>query len=88
MQSDDFDKKIKEAAEHHHPAYEEKAWEQMEKLLDKHLPVKKEDRRRIIFLLLFLLLGRSRRLFGYKQTMAAEEKHSYRYCCCSCERKN
>ena len=57
MQSDDFDKKIKEAAEHHHPAYEEKAWEQMEKLLDKHLPVEKDDRRRIIFLLLFLLLG-------------------------------
>lgn len=57
MQFDDFDKKIKEAAEHHHPAYEEKAWDQMEKLLDKHLPVEKDDRRRIIFLLLFLLLG-------------------------------
>ncbi|MBS1607461.1 MAG: hypothetical protein JSS70_01495, partial [Bacteroidetes bacterium] len=57
MQFDDFDKKIKEAAEHHHPAYEEKAWNQMEKLLDKHLPVEKDNRRRIIFLLLFLLLG-------------------------------
>lgn len=57
MQFDDFDKKIKEAAEHHHPAYEDKAWGQMEKLLDKHLPVEKDDRRRIIFLLLFLLLG-------------------------------
>ncbi|MBS1575016.1 MAG: hypothetical protein JST09_06890 [Bacteroidetes bacterium] len=29
----------------------------MEKLLDKHLPVEKDNRRRIIFLLLFLLLG-------------------------------
>ncbi|MCW3119541.1 MAG: hypothetical protein JWM28_3623 [Chitinophagaceae bacterium] len=58
MQFDDFDKKIKDAAEHHHPAYDEKAWEKMEKLLNKHLPVEKDDRRRIIFfLLLFLLLG-------------------------------
>lgn len=57
MQFDDFDKKIKEAAEHHHPAYEEKAWKKMEKLLDKHLPVEKDGKRRIIFLLLFFLLG-------------------------------
>ena len=35
MQFDDFDKKIKEAAEHHHPAYDEKAWDKMEKLLDQ-----------------------------------------------------
>jgi len=56
MQFDDFDKKIKEAAEHHHPAYEEKAWDKMEKLLDKHLPNEKEDKRRIFFLLLLLLL--------------------------------
>lgn len=58
MQSEDMDKKIEEAADHHHPAYDEKAWAGMEKLLDKHLPQKKDDRRRFIFfLLLFLLLG-------------------------------
>ncbi|MGC4036713.1 MAG: hypothetical protein QM764_12180 [Chitinophagaceae bacterium] len=57
MQFDEFDKKIKEAAEHHHPAYEEKAWEKMETLLDKHMPVEKDDRRRFAFLILFLLMG-------------------------------
>jgi hypothetical protein len=58
MQSEKFDKKIKEAADHHHPPYDEKAWEKMEKLLDKHLPQKKDERRRyIFFLLLFLLTG-------------------------------
>ena len=58
MQFEDFDKKIKEAAEHHHPAYDEMAWDKMEKLLDKHLPQKEDKKRRFIFfLLLFLLLG-------------------------------
>ncbi|MFI5133338.1 MAG: outer membrane beta-barrel protein [Chitinophagales bacterium] len=58
MQSDNLDKAIKEAADHHHPAYDENAWNKMEKLLDKHLPQEKDDRRRIIFsLLMFLLLG-------------------------------
>jgi hypothetical protein len=58
MQFEDYDKKIREAAENHHPAYDENAWAGMEKLLDKHLPQKDDDRRRIIFLLfLFLLLG-------------------------------
>lgn len=58
MQFEDFDKKVREAAEHHHPAYDEKAWDSMEKLLDKHLPVEKDNRRRLFFfLLLFLLAG-------------------------------
>jgi hypothetical protein len=56
MQSEEFDKKVTEAADHHHPAYDENAWARMEKLLDKHLPQKKDDRRRIIFFLLFFLL--------------------------------
>ena len=56
MQFDEFDKKIKDAAEHHHPAYDEKAWEKMEMLLDEHMPVKKDDRRKFIFLLLFLFI--------------------------------
>ena len=57
MQFDYFDKKIKEAAENHHPAYDEKAWNKMENLLDKHMPEKKDRRRFIFFLLFFLLLG-------------------------------
>ncbi len=58
MQSEEFDNKIREAADHHHPAYDEQAWRKMEKLLDKHLPQKEDDRRRFIFfLLLFLLIG-------------------------------
>jgi len=55
MQSEDFDKKIKEAAEHHHPAYDEKAWDKMEKKLDKHMPTEKDDRRRVFFFLLLFL---------------------------------
>ena len=58
MQSEDFDNKLREAADQHHPDYDEKAWPKMEKLLDKHLPQKKDDRRRFLFiLLLFLFLG-------------------------------
>jgi hypothetical protein len=56
MQFDEFDKKLKAAAEHHHPTYDERAWERMEKLLDKHLPVEK-DRRRFLFILLLMLIG-------------------------------
>ncbi len=58
MQSEEFDKKIIEAAAHHHPVYNEKAWAEMNKLLDKHLPEKKERRRPFIFWwLLPVLLG-------------------------------
>jgi hypothetical protein len=57
MQSENFDNKIKEAADQHHPNYDEKAWAKMEKLLDRHLPQKDDRRRRIIFFLLFLLLA-------------------------------
>ncbi len=58
MLSEDFDKKIKEAADHHHPAYDENAWSGMKKLLDRHMPEEKDDKRRyFFFLLLFLLLG-------------------------------
>lgn len=57
MLFDNFDKKIKEAAEQHHPAYDENAWRKMEKLLDEHLP--RQNNRRRFFLLAFsvLLIG-------------------------------
>jgi hypothetical protein len=56
MQSEGFDKKMKEAAENHHPAYDEHAWARMEDLLDKHLPQEKEKKRRFIFILFFFML--------------------------------
>jgi hypothetical protein len=54
MLDDENDKRIKEAAEHYHPAYDDTAWEKMSQLLDEHLPRKKE--RRKIFLILPSLL--------------------------------
>lgn len=58
MQFEEFDKKVREAADHHHPSYDQGAWAGMEKMLDKHLPKKKDDKRKfVLFLLLFLLAG-------------------------------
>jgi hypothetical protein len=57
MQFDHLDKKFREAAEHHHPPYDEHAWANMEKLLDKHMPVEEKKRRFLFFFLLFALLG-------------------------------
>lgn len=51
-----MDKEIKAAADNHFPAYDDKAWEKMEVLLDKHLPQQKDDKRRIFFLLFLFLL--------------------------------
>jgi hypothetical protein len=56
MLSDDLDKKIREAAEQHHPAYDENAWRKMEKLLSIHMPVNKDRRRRFLLIFLFALL--------------------------------
>ena len=57
MPDEEIDKLIQDAASQHHPPYDDKAWERMEALLDKHLPQKKDRRKYIFFLLLFLLLG-------------------------------
>lgn len=56
MRSDNLNKKIIEAAANHHPAYDDNAWQNMEKLLDKHLPQEKKRRRGFIILLFFFLL--------------------------------
>jgi hypothetical protein len=56
MQFEDFDRRIKEAGENHHPTYNENAWDKMEQLLDRHLPQKRDDRRRFLFFILFPLL--------------------------------
>lgn len=68
MQSEEMDNRIREAAENHHPAYNEKAWPEMEKLLDKHLPVQKDKRRRfLLWWLLPLLMGGGFLLFTQLQ---------------------
>jgi len=56
MQFEDFDSKVRQAADQHHPNYDENAWAKMQKLLEQQLPVKKDRDRRFIFLLLFFLL--------------------------------
>jgi hypothetical protein len=57
MLDEEMDHIIREAANNHHPAYNDKAWEKMELQLDKHLPQKNDRGRLIFFLLFFLLLG-------------------------------
>lgn len=75
MQFEDFDKKIKEAADNHHPAYDEQAWAKMNKLLDKHMPEKDERRRRFawLFFLLFLL-GGAGIFYGVQSLVGKPEK--------------
>jgi hypothetical protein len=59
MQSEEFDKRIKQAAEQYHPAYDEKAWSKMKKILDVHMPQENKRRRGLIFFLFAacLLIG-------------------------------
>jgi len=57
MLFDNFDKKIKEAAEQHHPAYDENAWRKMESLLNEHLPQQKDKRRFFLLAFTVLLIG-------------------------------
>jgi len=57
MLFDNFDKKIKEAAEQHHPAYDENAWRKMESLLNQHLPQEKNRRRFFLLAFTVLLVG-------------------------------
>jgi hypothetical protein len=56
MWSEEMDKKIRAAAENAAPGYDEKSWQGMEVLLNKHLPEKKKKRRIIFFLLAGLLV--------------------------------
>lgn len=57
MLDDELDHIIREAAENHHPPYNDKAWEKMHLKLEKHLPQKTDRRKLIFFLLFFMLLG-------------------------------
>ncbi len=62
MWSDDLNKKLEEADRSNNPADNEKAWENMQMLLDKHLPLK-EKRRWFILLLFPLLLASTTAIF-------------------------
>jgi len=57
MPFEETNKKITEAAENHHPSYDEKAWEKMNMLLDKHMPVQEKKKRRAAYLLLLFLFA-------------------------------
>ncbi len=54
---DSMDELIKAASNSYHPAYNDKAWEQMEVLLDKHLPQKEDRRRSVAFYMLLLFVA-------------------------------
>jgi hypothetical protein len=57
MLDEELDHIIREAADKHHPPYNDKAWEKMELLLNRHLPQKRDRKKFIFFLLFYLLLG-------------------------------
>src|SRR6185312_16805004 len=62
---DEIIKKIQEASERYQPAYDEASWADMLRLLDEHLPQKK-NKRRIIYLILLTLLPLTGIYVGYK----------------------
>ncbi len=57
MQDEEIDKLVKDAANQHHPSYDDSAWGKMEAMLDKHLPQKKDRKKPLLFLLFSLVLG-------------------------------
>ncbi len=57
MKPDKLDIKIQDAAAQNEPAYNERAWSSMEKLLDKEMPQKKKEKKRILWIFLLLFLG-------------------------------
>jgi hypothetical protein len=56
MSFEEFDQQINDVSEKHHPTYHEDAWGKMQQLLDEHLPVTRERKRRGWVLLPLLLL--------------------------------
>jgi len=79
MLDEEMDNIIRQAAEQHHPSYDNKAWDKMEHLLDQHLPQRKDRRGFIFFLLLAVLIGGGLFVGGYyfygnkKGTVASNE---------------
>jgi hypothetical protein len=72
MWDDEINKKIKDAADQYHPAYDENAWDKMKLLLDQHLPVENKRKRKYFLIpLIALLLGGSFFIIYYMQTNSA-----------------
>lgn len=57
MWSEELDKKAQEAAGSHHPAFDDKSWDKMEAMLNKHLPEEKKRRRFAIWFILPIMAG-------------------------------
>jgi hypothetical protein len=70
MWSEEMDKKIRAAAENDMHGYEDKAWQNMEVLLEKHLPQKKTRRRIVLFLFFGLLVASVPAFFILKKTFS------------------
>jgi len=69
MWSEEWDKKIQAAAGNNQPEFQEKSWDQMESLLEKHLPAEKKRRR--LFILFFTLLTTAALVFLIVQQRTA-----------------
>ena len=69
MWDDEINKKIKDAADQYHPAYDEDAWKKMELLLDQHLPLQMKKKRRYFWIpFVSLLVGGLFFIVYYNQT--------------------
>ena len=72
MWDDEINKKIKDAADQYHPAYDENAWDKMKLLLDQHLPVENKRKRKYFLIpLIALLFGGFFFMIYYMQTNSA-----------------
>jgi hypothetical protein len=57
MSFEELDKKIRDASDMHQPSYNEKAWTKMERMLNRHLPQKKEYKKRYFFWVIAFLVS-------------------------------
>lgn len=64
-ETDHMDELIRAASESYHPTYDDKAWDKMEALLNKHLP-EKEDHRKPVAIILLLLLSLGATFFAFR----------------------
>jgi hypothetical protein len=57
MLDEEIDDMIRNASNQHYPIYDDKAWDKMERLLDKHLPQTKDKEKYLLFIVLFFLVS-------------------------------
>ncbi len=76
MWDEENDKRMRDAANHFQPPFDEAAWQKMEQLLDENLPQKK-DRKRFLFLLPFVLMlaGFVFFVFFYHNNHSSTQRH-------------